>query len=269
MSASPPRVSRVGLQQLRDGLSGRDLAILRQVAELKLMSGAQIEAVHFPLLDHATVDAGSRACRRVLARLVRDRLLIRLERRIGGLRGGSAGFIYGLAPLGQRLLNLDGPRRRWREPSATFVAHTLAIAQLVVDLIDRQARKDLELLQLQAEPTCWRTSSGVHGQAVLKPDLLTVLGIGEFEHHWFVEIDLGTETMPRRLIKCAQYQSYFNSGVEQSKRDIFPKVLWCLPKKKLADTLRERIERSTSLMSELFTVTTPDQVHKVLSGGAT
>ncbi len=268
MSTAIPRVSRVQLEYLRDALSGRDLAILSQVAELKLMSGAQIEAVHFPLLDHATLDAGSRACRRVLGRLVRDRLLVRLERRIGGLRGGSAGFVYGLAPLGQRLLNLDGPRKRWREPSATFVAHTLAISQLVVDLIDRQATGDIELLQLQAEPRCWRTFTGFNGRSVLRPDLFVGVGVGKVEYRWFVEIDLGTETMPRRMVKCAPYETYFNAGVEQSEHGVFPKVLWCLPNDELADTLAKRIGRSTTLTSDLFAVTTPKRLLEVVTGAS-
>lgn len=267
MSASTPRVSRVRLEHLKSELSGRDLAILGQVAELKLMSGRHIEAVHFPLLDHATVEAGARACRRVLARLVRDRLLVRLQRQVGGLRGGSAGFVYGLAELGQRVLNMDGPRKRFREPSATFVAHTLAISQLVVDLIDRQATKDLELLQLQPEPRCWRTFTGMRGQSVLRPDLFVALASGEYEYRWFVEIDLGTETMPRRLIKCAQYQSYFQSGSEQADHGIFPKIVWSMPNKELADALRVRIQRSSSLTTELFMVTTPEHLLDTLRGG--
>ncbi len=266
--SAPSRISQVRLLQLRDNFSGRDLAVLSQIAELKLMSGAQIQAIHFRILDHATVDASARASRRVLKRLVREQLLVRLERRVGGIRGGSAGFVYGLAPLGQRVLNIDGPRRRFREPSATFVAHTLALSQLVVDLIERQAAKQIELLRLQAEPRCWRHFSGPRGPQVLRPDLFVALGAGEYEYRWFIEMDLGTETMPRRLVKCAQYQHYFQSGQEQAEHGIFPRVLWCLPSTDLAETLRRRIERARDLSSELFVTTTPEQLHAVLSGGA-
>lgn len=262
------RVSHVELLQLRDTLSGRDLAVLSQIAELKLMSGAQIQAVHFPLLDHATGDAAARAARRVLKRLVRERLLVRLERRVGGIRGGSAGFVYGLAPRGQRVINLGGPRRRFREPSATFVAHTLALSQLVVDLIERQATKQIELLRLQAEPRCWRRFAGPRGQHVLRPDLFVALGAGDYEHRWFIEVDLGTETMPRRLIKCAQYQHYFQSGQEQTEHGIFPRVLWCMPNQELANTLRRRIDRTRELSGEIFVTATAEQLHDVLIGGA-
>lgn len=266
MTAS--RISQVQLLQLRERLSGRDLAVLSQVAELRLMSGAQIQAVHFPLLDHATAEASGRAARRVLKRLARNQLLTPLQRRVGGMRGGSAGFVYGLAPLGQRVLELDGPRRRFREPSGTFVAHTLALSQLVVDLIARQTAKQIELLRLQAEPRCWRRFSGPRGQQVLRPDLFVALGVGEYEYRWFIEMDLGTETMPRRLVKCAQYQHYFRSGQEQAEHGIFPRVLWCMPDKALAETLRRRIDRARDLSNELFVTTTPERLHDVLVGGA-
>ncbi|HLX87620.1 MAG TPA: replication-relaxation family protein, partial [Acidimicrobiales bacterium] len=113
-------VRRVGpreLERLRDDLSGRDLAIVGQVAEFRLMSAGQIRAVHFALSEHDNELAAARACQRVLARLVRDRLLVRLERRVGGVRAGSASFVYGLAPVGQRVLALRGPRRRYHEPT--------------------------------------------------------------------------------------------------------------------------------------------------------
>ena len=50
------RLGPRGLDELRDDLSGRDLAIASQVADLRFMSGKQIEAVHFALTDQRTDD---------------------------------------------------------------------------------------------------------------------------------------------------------------------------------------------------------------------
>jgi hypothetical protein len=244
------------------------MAVLDQVRDLRLMSGAQVQAVHFPALDHATFDAAGRACRRVLRRLVRDQLLLRLDRRIGGIRGGSAGYIYAASPLGHRLLDGDGPRRRFKEPSATFVGHTLAVAQVVVDVIDRHRTKELEILRLEAEPRCWRSYTSTSGHQIVRPDLFVALGVGEYEHHWFVEIDLGTETMLRRVAKCQQYEAYYRSGNEQATHDLFPKVLWCMPNQALADDLRQRINRTKSLTSAIFEVTTRSEVLVALIGAA-
>jgi hypothetical protein len=203
----------------------------------------------------------------VLGRLVRDRLLVRLERRVGGIRGGSAGYVYAIAEVGQRLLDLDGPRRRFREPSATFVSHTLAIAQVVVDLIERSRAKQFELMQLQSEPRCWRAFNALSNRQVVRPDLFVAVGSHDYEYRWFIEMDLGTETMPRRIVKCLQYEAYYRSGHEQADHGIFPRVLWCVPSAELAATLRDRIIRSRGLTAELFSVTTPGELLDTLAGG--
>ena len=97
-------ISARGVAQLRERLSGRDKAILRQVAELRLMSARQIQVIHFPDSEHENELAATRARQRALARLVSERLLIRLERRIGGVRAGSAGLVLALGEVGQRVL---------------------------------------------------------------------------------------------------------------------------------------------------------------------
>jgi len=122
---------------------------------LRLMSARQIQAIHFPDAEHGNEQAATRARQRVLARLTQERLLIRLDRRVGGVRAGSAGFVLALGPVGQRIL-AGGGRRRSYEPTLRFFDHTLAVAQLVDRA--RRARKE-------AAPT--RTgvgSGGRHGR---------------------------------------------------------------------------------------------------------
>ena len=264
---SGQRLGRRGLEMLRDDLSGRDLAIVGQVADLKLMTARQIEAVHFSLAEHATPVTAARSARRVLERLVRDRLLIRLERRVGGIRAGSASFVYAIGPVGQRLIGSDEPRRRFREPSATFALHTLAVTELVVELTAASRAGRFELLGLQPEPLCWRTTTGPMGIAtVLRPDLFTAIGVGEYEHRWFIEIDLGTEHLPTLLRKCAAYEAYYRSGREQHQHGVFPRVLWQMHSPDRANRLREAIEHDGGLTAALFTVTIADSVIETLSG---
>ena len=109
------------LEELREVLSGRDLAVVGQIADLRLMSSRQVQAVHFPDSAHDNPRAAAQACQRCLARLTELRLLTRAERRIGGVRAGSAAACFGLGPVGQRVLNVGGPRRRFWESSAAFV----------------------------------------------------------------------------------------------------------------------------------------------------
>ena len=245
-----------GLELMRDELSGRDLAIVRQVADLRLVSGSQLESVHFSPAEHATSGAAARAARRVLERLTRDDLLVRLERRIGGIRAGSASFIYALGPVGHRLLaETDIARPRLREPSLPFVDHTLAIAQLVVDLTLAARRGLHEVLRLQTEPWCWRRYSAMMGgEAVLRPDLFVSIGQGDLEHRWFIEVDRGTEHLPTLLRKCRAYDSYYRSGVEQAEHDVFPRVAWLVTSARRRRQLRAAIDKDRQLTAAMFEV---------------
>ena len=151
------RVGAKGLAVLQEDLSVRDLAIIRQVADLRLMTGRQIADLHFAQNEHETAAAATRASNRVLARLVRDGLLARLERRVGGVRNGSSRFVYALGALGHRVLALDGPRPRFREPGTTFALHTLAVTQLVVDCTLAARDKRFDVLNCQSEPALLAT----------------------------------------------------------------------------------------------------------------
>jgi hypothetical protein len=235
------------------------VAIVRQVGELRLMTGKQIGVVHFPSDEHSSALAAARARGRELARLTRHRLLMRLERRIGGVRAGSSSHIYALGPVGQRVLALNGARRRFREPSAIFVDHTLAVSQLAVDLTLAQRAGYAEILKLQAEPDCWRTYSGVAGRVLLRPDMAVTLGVDEYEVAYFAEIDRSTEHLPALLRKCHAYEAYYRSGYEQTEHGVFPRVLWIVPEEVRANRLNQALERDRQLTKGLFLVTTTAQ----------
>jgi hypothetical protein len=258
-------VSARGLAQLRERLSGRDVAILRQVAELRLMSARQIQAVHFSDAEHHNELAATRARQRVLARLIRERLLLRLTRRIGGVRAGSAGFVVALGPVGQRVLALDGSRRRAYEPTLRFFDHTLAISQLVVDIMAASRRDLFDLLDCQAEPRCWREFSGLGGRRVLRPDIFLALGVGEYELRWFIEIDRATESLPTVLRKCHLYADYYQSGQEQARSGVFPRVCWVVPDDVRAERVCAAIRRERLLPERLFMVTTSELAVAALS----
>ena len=259
---------RRGLERLDEELSGRDRSILGQVADLRLMSARQIELVHFAAAEHASSISAARCCRRVLERLVRDRLLTRLERRIGGVRAGSASYVYAIGPVGQRLVGRDEARKRFREPSATYALHTLAIAQLVTDLTVQSRSGRVEILQLQAEPACWRTTTGMAGSTLLRPDLFVSLGIREYEYRWLIEVDLGTEPLPTLLRKCQAYEAYYRSGREQHEHGVFPRVLWLMHSAERVERLQAAIASDTRLTSALFSIVTSEQAITAVAGAS-
>jgi Replication-relaxation len=262
-----PYLSARGAAQLRGRLSARDLAIIAQVAELRLMSARQIQAIHFPESEHENEAAAMRARQRVLARLIRERLLVALERRIGGIRAGSAGLVLALGPVGQRVIGLDGTRRRAYEPSWRFVDHTLAVSQLVVDVNVAARAGLLDVLEAQAEPECWRTVAGMGGRLVLRPDAFLGLGVGEYELRWFIEVDRSSESLPVIVRKSRLYADYYQSGQEQVAHDgVFPRVCWVVPDEVRAERVRTAIARDRSLPDRLFIVTTSTQAVTILRG---
>ncbi len=260
------RVGRVELREIREGLSGRDLAIVSQVDELRLMSGWQIQAVHFPIDAHATAATAARHCRRVLARLVGLGLLVRLPRRVGGIRAGSNGFLYGLGSIGHRLLHQDDSRLRVHVPGAAFIDHQLAVSQLVVDLIHESRLGRHELLRLQTEPECWRSVPAI-GRTVVRPDLFLTVGSGEFEYLWFVEVDRGTHRAPALLTKARLYQRYYQTGIEQDEHGVFPRVVWITPTRERAAQLERLFDRA-EFRDGLMAVSTIEGAIEVLTGGS-
>jgi Replication-relaxation len=250
--SSPPRLGRQAVFALRQRLSERDRKLLEYVGELRLLGARQIQALLFPDDSHATPITAARSCRRVLERLTREGLLTRLERRVGGVRAGSASYVYALTSLGQRVLDLDGARRRLSEPSAFFVAHTLAVADLLVRLVVATRTGEFVLREWQAEPACWRDVSTLGGRVVLRPDLFVVLLVDEYELRWFVEVDRGTEHLPTLLRKCGLYKS----GVEQRQHEVFPRVLWIALDQRRAERLQEAIRKDRRLSADIFRVTT-------------
>lgn len=254
------RVGRLGAIELRQRMSDRDRLILERVGALRLLCARQIQALLFADDQHASPATASRCCRRALERLTRYRLLARLDRRVGGVRSGSASFVYTLATLGQRVLGDDGPRRRLAEPSERFVDHTLAIADLFVQLTVHASATGWEMLDWQSEPDCWRNVITLGGAIMLRPDFYVVLDVDGYELRWFVEIDRATEYLPAITRKCRLYHSYYKGGHEQRLHKVFPRVLWVAPNERRAERIRATINADRRLTSDLFRVTTDEQM---------
>ncbi|MGN6217678.1 MAG: replication-relaxation family protein [Solirubrobacterales bacterium] len=252
-------VTRALLDELLTQLDERDLAVLRSVADLRFVSGAQLQRMHFYEAPDPAVNA--RSARRCLLRLVRVDLLVRLPRRVGGVRSGSAGFIYHLGLAGQRLAVLlgwhpDRRRRRSQLPGTFFLKHSLATSELHTLLIEGDRASRFELLELVAEPACWRSYGGVgnQGQATLKPDSYARIGVGEFEDSYFFEVDRGSEGSKAIQRKLREYMGYAASGQEQESRGVFPRVLWLTPDEDRALAIGECVRRLPMSERELFAV---------------
>lgn len=272
-SGTPRRVGARMRERLARELSERDMEVLEMIGAHRYLSTIQITALVFT--DHASNGAAARTTRRVVTRLQRDGLIRCLERRIGGIRAGSEARIWQLAPAGARIISPERGRQ-WRthEPSTRFLAHTLTIADIHVILRHGQSREAIEQVAVEIEPASWRRFAGIGGQTrLIRPDLTAIVHghdhEGAFTDRWFMEIDMGTESLPTLLTKCHLYMDYYHSGIEQHTHGGFPRVLWIMHGTRAterAHQLQSRILRTPSLDPRLFTICTTTDLPHVLWG---
>ncbi len=271
-SLTSTRVGRRQLAAARTSLSDRDLAVLRSLEALHFATTKQLERLHFASGD-TTPLAAARSTTRSLSRLHGLQLVDRLDRRVGGVRAGSAAFVWHLAPAGARLFG-DASRRRSREPSLAHLAHVLAVAELVARLHERARLGDVELLAVEAEPICWRPLIAPHGGRVwLKPDLRLTIGRDEHELHWFVEVDRGSEHRSALIRKLRVYLAAWRDGGEQARAGVLPRVLWATPDHHRAQVITRVWQSLTGVPDGLFVASATDRAVAVLTelprGGGT
>jgi Replication-relaxation len=261
-------LTTAAMTALTERLAGHDLVILQHVSTLRFVTGSQLTRLCFTAGPDPAANA--RAARRALLRLTRLGVLERLPRAIGGVRAGSAGFVYHLSPSGQRLAVKHGllpewHRRRSRVPGNLFVAHTLQVAELHTRLVERERSRRFELLELRAEPLCHRTYDGLGTPApVLKPDSFLRLGLGDYEYSFFIEVDRGTEGSQAIERQLDAYVAYYLSGAEQATRGVFPKVLWLTPSHERASAIADSVQRLPANGRAIFQVATFDQALDVM-----
>jgi len=250
------------LAELDRDLSPRDRMLLATLARLRLVTGRQLERLLY-------TDVTRRRAQQALASLTQRQLVVRLPRLVGGIRAGSAGHVYALDAAGRRLTFRDLRRslRPWGV-GVPFLAHTLAISELYVRLVEAERAGAMQLRDFVAEPGCWRSFTGPYGRTVLKPDAYVITRLGDFEDHWFIEVDRGTEATTTLARKCDVYRRYWQTGTEQARREIFPKVLWLVPDQRRYDALVEVFGRQPAEAWQLFAVALFDEAVNAIARGA-
>lgn len=259
------RLGARGLIELDERLSARDRSIIEATLRLRLLSGKQLERLFFSHVERSASRA--RLTRRALARLTELDILGRLERRIGGVRAGAAGYVYYPAPLSQRLSALWHGESRHRihdryEPSRSFARHTLAVSECYVQLIEADRAGTVELLSFEREPA-WNFTDTTGQRAALRPDAFVRLGLDQAtELYAFLEIDCGSEGRQALTRKCRTYVEAWRAGIAQP---VFPKVLWITTSQRRLDVLTEICAAMPAEAWQLFIVSTPDRALHILT----
>jgi hypothetical protein len=240
--------------------------LLQYLFELRFATTEQLAR----LTRHAygTSRSALRQTARHLSALRQSGKVTQLERRIGGWQRGSTPAIWALTTTGYAEATGQGAvRQRPHLISTTFLEHLLAIAETRVLAQETVASIYGAQLSTQAEPNCWRTYLGPHGeQLTLRPDLQVVVTTAEFRDSYFLEIDRATKNPARVIAKCWQYVRYRRAGTEQELAGVFPAVLWIVPTEHRRNQLRRHIAEA-ELPPGMFHVLTLDQLPTVIRDG--
>lgn len=263
------RLSRKRLAELEMALGERDKAVLSAIQRHRYLLTGQVQRLLFA--DAATATAALRAASRCLKKLKSLGLVCTLSRRIGGVRAGSGSLVWYISHAGERLLRLHdhkpAPVRRFFEPSPYFLAHTLAVAEISLQLTELCREQGITLSALQLEPECWRSYSEHGTHLSLKPDLYAATVSGEYEDRWFFEVDLDTESPAKVIEKCRRYHQYYRSGLEQKAAGVFPLTVWVVPDTGRRDRLTAAIRAAFDRQPRLFAVITGDELAQLIRYG--
>lgn len=241
-------------------ITNREMAILGTVEMLGLVTGAQIERVHF-----GNLAGRSRTVVRwrVLRRMTLARLL-----RVYPLRTGS--HAYTLGPVGERLIRqrdgLSGtrPARPRSLPSLHLIRHSLAISELIVSVI-ADARAHGATVDAATEPACWWTPDA---GPVIRPDAYLAITADAHTDHWWIEVDQATETVAtvlRQLGAYAEFARYGNGG----PGGVIPRVVVSVPTQARARAVSGALSRVGDHPQGLITVTIADAASRLLIDQAT
>jgi Replication-relaxation len=196
-------------------LQDRDVSLLRDLLEARVLTLDHVRALHFPGIDEM---AKKRVQRLKTAGLIAERprrigepsILHLTWKGYGTLRaGGHVGDDSRLSPK---------TFSRRMAVSSTTLAHELLIGDVrAAFVLALRGSKRFELLTFDVWPRRYDfTVTNGHRRVPVKPDghvqLSETHDGDEFQYDYFLEADTGTENLGRVVEKCVNYREYYRSG---------------------------------------------------------
>jgi hypothetical protein len=266
----PARVRMPYVEQLAERLSSRDWSIISSIHRLRLVSGSQLERLHFFELT-----GRSRSVKRadVLKRLTAAGVLTSVERRIGTAGGGSAQQRYLLDTAGSQLVRLhfnrESPKTRVRRPRAPgdrFIKHALAVTELYVELMERARQGNFTLGEFLVEGDAyWPDGLGWR----IKPDAFVRLERGDIIDYWWYEADMATEDLDTTIRnKLLIYLDFVQRG-QLGPDGVVPKILIGVPTVKWREAVQGVIDELPTPADSLFRVVGLAEAARVMIDGIT
>ncbi|MHB8143006.1 MAG: replication-relaxation family protein [Thermoleophilia bacterium] len=198
-------------------LTARDVEIILSVYENRFLKRDQIQRLHF-------AGASVFACNRRLKKLDEHKFLDKL---IKPVAVGSHQLVYALGKQGADVvaaaLEIDRHKVRWSRAhnrvEFLFLEHTLGISEIRVclDLALAGRREELFFYQRGDRSHLRRISvpESKKKYLVVAPDAFFGIQVPKGKYAFFLEVDLGTETLSRFAEKITAYKQYWKSGKYQ------------------------------------------------------
>lgn len=252
-------------------LTDRDRQILKGLKVMKCLFTYQIQKLYCS--DLKTQKSAANTTYRIMKRLREYGLVDTLvDRMIGGIKAGSAPYIWYLTEQGHRLLLLDNKypegnvkRKRFMEPASSTLAHRMAVNECYVQLKDLEHQGQLEVLEASFEPDNWRDFIYKDKKESLKPDLTIATNHHGYECHFFIEMDLSTESLDTITKKCIRYHKYLQTNIEQTQYGFFPIVLFIVKDEKRKQKLDNAIRSRFQGLVNIFLVITADEFQDIMT----
>ena len=195
-------------------LTKRDKAIIFSVYENRFLRRDQIQKLYF---------AGKSlpACNMRLKKLYENRFL---ERIIRPVAYGSSQAVYALDKNGvqvvAKLVKKEPYQIDWNRDKNKvrflFLDHTLQIAEFKVNLNISLKNPETNLIFYQRESKSLKRKvldpRGIKKYLVVMPDAFFGLQNDKGKYYFFLEVDMGTETLKRFQEKVIAYKEYWKSG---------------------------------------------------------
>ncbi|MFI6496184.1 replication-relaxation family protein [Nonomuraea typhae] len=212
--------------------------MLASLYRLNSASLNHIYRLHFP---HVSL----RSCQYVMKRLVDWGAVVAFDRRMGGPLRGSGQRIFALDPAAHRLMcRMEG----YKDPIDTSEVnagrwshrHAMTISELYVRCVEATRNDEIQLIEFTAEPASWWTYGH---REILKPDAYLKIGLPDtrLRDHWWIEVDLGTESTPTVKTKFSAYLDFAARNLP-GPEDTVPRVLVTVLEQRRCTTLKRLVE---------------------------
>ena len=223
-------------------LTSRDVMIILSVYENRFLRRDQIQRLHF-------ADASTIACCVRLKKLYENHFLDRVGRPAASVKSQA---VYALDKRGADVvaaaLEINRHKIKWSRASNRvewlFMEHTLAVSEFKVCLDAALAGRREELLFYQRGDRSHLRRISVTGAKkkcfVVAPDAFFGIQTGRGKCIFFLEVDMGTETLSRFTEKVVAYKRYWKSRqyTEEYGFNNFRVITVCESKRRL-DNLRQ------------------------------